>query len=108
MRKSKLATAEHLAKAHSQVEPNLRSVYLLEPLDERNPEEPIKLLEVVEGTLERGVEPIGFAADPARGIDYPSIIVEISPREYRDVRSGKLKLEFRQKVWTLGKELLAQ
>jgi hypothetical protein len=90
MKKSKLDTAMSLAKAHFRVEPNLKRVYLIEPLDDEDPNDPIKLLEVVEGTIERGIDPIAFSADPAHGIEYPLIIVEISPSEYEDMRRGKL------------------
>jgi hypothetical protein len=91
MKKSKLEAARSLAKAHFAVEPNLKRVCLIEPLDSEDPREPIKLLEVVEGTIERGIEPLAFTADPARGIDYPSIIVEVSPAEYEDIQNGKLQ-----------------
>ncbi len=90
MKKSKFETAKWLAKAHFGVEPNLMRVLLIEPLDNEDPNDPIKLLEVVEGTIERGIEPIAFTADPARGIEYPSIIVEISPTEYESILRGEL------------------
>lgn len=106
MAKSKSETAETLATAHFGVEPNLRRIFLLEPVSEQDPDEPIKLLEVVEGTIERGIEPIAFPADPAHGIDYMSMIVEISPREFRDICDGKLNLGDRG--WMIGKELNAQ
>jgi len=102
-KKNKLETARSLAEAHSRVDPHLRRVYLIEPLDDQNPNDPIKLLEVVEGTIERGIEPVGFVANPGRGIEYPSIIVEISPNEYKALRKGKL--DFRTFGWTLGKKL---
>jgi hypothetical protein len=105
MRKDKLATAISLAKAHFRVEPNLKHVFLLEPINEGDPGDPIKLLEVVEGTLESGIMPVGFAADPARGIEYPVYIVELSPREYRDLRGKPLR--FDERDWTVGQELLA-
>ncbi len=103
MKETKLETAKKMAKAHYAVEPNLRQVFLLEPLKEKDPNEPIKLLEVVEGTIERGIEPIAFTADPGRGIAYPSVIVEISPREYKGSRSQKGKFEARG--WRVGIEL---
>jgi hypothetical protein len=106
MRKTKLATAKFLAKSHFKADPGLREVYLLEPVNEHDPNDPIKLLEVVKGTLERGVEPIGFAADPGRGIDYPVWIVELSPKEYRGIREKTL--HFGQHVWTVGEQLLAR
>jgi hypothetical protein len=106
MIKNKRETAENLAKAHFEVEPNLQRVFLLEPIHEKNPEIPIKLLEVVKGTIERGIEPIAFTADPTHGIEYPSMIVEISPREYQHLRNGKIN--FGTHVWTIGKELMVK
>jgi hypothetical protein len=102
---SKLETARNLAKAHFRIEPRLRHVFLLEPLAETDPREPIKLLEIVEGTLERGVEPVGFAPDPRRDIGYPTYIVEVSPREFESYK-GK-PLTFEDQVWTIGEELHA-
>jgi len=103
MRRNKRETAETLATGHFGVEPNLKRIFLPEPVSEGKPDEPIKLLEVVEGTIERGIEPIAFPADPAHGIDYPSMIVEVSPREFRDICDGKLDLGDRG--WMIGKEL---
>jgi hypothetical protein len=106
MRKSKLETAQSLAEGHFRVEPNLVSIHLIEPIDQMNPDEPIRLLEVVKGTIERGIEPVGFTADPAHGIDYPSIIIEVSPEEYKSVRQGRL--HFPNRDWTIGQELVAR
>jgi hypothetical protein len=86
-KKTKEETAKTLAKFHFANEPNLKRVHLLEPINEGDPRDPIKLLEVVEGTLERGIEPIAFAADPARDIEYPVLIVEVSPREYLAIKN---------------------
>ncbi|MHB8303151.1 MAG: hypothetical protein ACYDC6_10005 [Acidobacteriaceae bacterium] len=103
MKNTKLETARKLAKSHYAVEPNLKQIFLLKPIKENDPDEPIKLLEVVEGTLERGIEPIAFTADPRRGIEYPSLIVEISPTEYKRLRFHKKSFEARG--WSLGREL---
>ena len=105
MNKSKSETAESLAKGHFEVEPNLKQIFLLEPIDEQDTNEPIKLLEIVEGTIERGIEPIAFAADPAHGIDYPSMIIEVSPSEFQHICDGKLN--FGNRDWIVGKELSA-
>jgi|ERR1035437_3076412 hypothetical protein len=105
MKKSKLETAKSLAEGHFRVEPNLKHIHLIEPLDEQDPKDPIRLLEVVEGTLAMGIEPIGFTADPAHGIDYPSVIIEISPEEYKTVFSAGFR--FGNRDWTIGEELLA-
>lgn len=104
MSSSKLETAKRLAKAHFAVEPHLTRINLIYPIDDQDPKDPIKLLEVVEGTLERGIEPIAFPADPARKIEYPFVIVEVSPREYEQIQNGSLPLQFNG--WTVGEELL--
>jgi hypothetical protein len=105
MPKSKLETAKLLAQRHSEVEPYLRRVYLIEPVDDENPQAPIKLLEVVDGTIERGIEPISFTADPLRGIEYPVVIVEISPAEYDSIGPDR---KLGHNGWTVGKELLTR
>lgn len=105
MRRTKRETAQLLARAHLQVEPNLKRVFLLEPLDEQAPNAPIRLLEVVEGTIERGIEPVAFTNDPKHGIDYSSVIVEVSPKEYQDICDKKLDLG--ERGWTVGIELTA-
>jgi hypothetical protein len=102
---TKRETAETLAKAHFEVEPNLRRVFVLERGGGETPDEPIALLEVVEGTIERGIEPIAFTADLAHGIPYPSVIVEVSPKEYEDIRNSRL--DFGPHGWRLGEELKA-
>jgi hypothetical protein len=103
MRVSKLETAKKLARAHYAIEPNLKQIFLLEPIKEHDRTEPIKLLEVVEGTIERGIEPIAFAPDPIRGIEYPSFIIEISPNEYRGLRHKKDGLT--RRGWRVGTKL---
>jgi hypothetical protein len=102
-RRTKQETAKTLAKIHFANEPNLKHIHLLEPVNEDDPRDPIKLLEVVEGTLERGIEPITFPADPARDIEYPVLIVEVSPREYLAIKSDAEELE--KHGWKIGREL---
>jgi hypothetical protein len=103
MRRNRDETAEALARAHFDVEPNLKQVFVLEPANGGEGDAPITLLEVVEGTIERGVEPIAFTADPANGIDYPSVVVEVSPGEYQAIREKRLDLAGRG--WRIGREL---
>ena len=100
---TKTDTAEVLAKSHYAVEPNLRRVFELDPVDENTSDGPVALLEVVEGTIERGIEPIAFAADPARGIEFPSVIVEVSPREYEDICRNRLDIS--AYGWRMGREI---
>ncbi|MGO8818755.1 MAG: hypothetical protein ACLQVG_29275 [Terriglobia bacterium] len=106
MKKGKLETATELANKHFAAEPYLKRIFLLEPVGEEDPNEPVKLLEVLEGALERGIEPMVFVPDPAHGIEYPVVIVEISPKEYEALRDGKLSVD--NEGWSLGKELEAR
>ena len=99
MTRSKLETAKHLAKEHFKVEPELKKVFLVEPLKEDDPREPIKLLEVVEGAIERGVEPIAFPSDFGSGVPFPSVIIELSPREFEEFKRNKLY--FGNESWRL-------
>lgn len=101
---SKLETARQLARAHFQVEPQLKYVFVLKPIHDQDPKDPIRLLEVVEGTIESGFEPVSFAPDPARGINYPSLVIEISPAEYQSVKkNGRIRLG--DDDWEIGEEV---
>lgn len=109
LKKSKLETARNLAKAHFENEPSLKHVRLLEPVNEDDPGDPIKLLEVVEGTIERGIEPVAFPANPARGIEYPVLIIEVSPSEYQDLKNNVRGIMggLESYGWSIGSELPA-
>ncbi len=100
---TKLETAHTIARWHYDVEPEMRQIYLLEPVDEDNPREPIKLLEVLEGAIERGIEPVSFPANPGLGIPFSSMIVEVSPSEFK--RIDPANIAFRDYKWKLGQEL---
>ncbi len=50
-----------------------------------------------------GYEPLGFAPNPGVGVEYPMIILEISPREYKGIQ-GK-EVEIGQAVWRITREL---
>jgi len=101
---SKLHTARKLARAHFKVEPHLRYVAILEPLRDDDPKDPIRLLEVVEGTIERGFQPVAFAPSEANGIEYPSLVIEISPSEYRSAKkNGMVRLG--DTDWEIGEEI---
>jgi hypothetical protein len=104
-KRSKLEVAENLAKAHYANEPNMKHIHIVEPLNEDDPRDPIKLLEVVEGTIERGIEPVAFPANPGLGIDYPVLIIEISPKEYQETQRNIAALK--SLGWTMGNELPA-
>jgi hypothetical protein len=85
-----LEEAAALACAHYAVEPGLRAVYRLEGPDSTDSR--IKLLEVNEQTVPSGIVPVGFAAHPASGLHYPSVVIEITPQEYEALEQGRLTL----------------
>lgn len=59
---------------------------------EARPDEPIKLLEVNEDTVPSGIQPLHFGASAASGITYPSVIVEVTPDEFKQIEAGMLIL----------------
>lgn len=98
---NKTDVARRLAKAHYQVEAGITQIFRIvgRPEAELRPEEPIKLLEVNQFSIPSGVMPLYFDAAPARGIHFPSVIVEVTPEEFTKIRSQELKLP---EGWTLG------
>ena len=97
-------TAQLLADAHFQLDQGITRIFRILEGDESNHLKPVKLLEINAMTAEVGISPVGFNAHPARDIDYPSVIVEITPREFERLQHGELKLPH---DWRLGEELFA-
>lgn len=82
-----------LAHAHKTVEPDIVAIYRVrDPLRELDSEEPIKLLEVNPSTSASGIMPIGFRSDTGMGIPYPSVIMEVTPDEWKRIQSGDMAL----------------
>jgi len=102
MRPTKDETAQLLANAHFRLDGEVSRIFRIRAPDEDRELTPVKLLEVNESTPEVGIRPVGMAADPARGVFYPSIIVEISPRELGYLLGGELRLP---PGWELGPEM---
>ena len=86
--------AQRLAEAHYQIEPGMREIYRLkgEPDLEVTTDEPIKLLEVNENTIASGVMPLSFAPSPADNVHFPTVVVEVTPDEFQQIRSNQLQL----------------
>ena len=86
--------ARQLARKHYEIEAGITQILRIEDLPEVEvqPLEPIKLLEVNENTVPSGVMPIQFGPNPAAGIHYPSVIVEVTPDEYEKICSKELEL----------------
>jgi hypothetical protein len=97
----KREAARRLAQFHYLVEDGMATIYrLVSPTETES--EPIKLLEINRDTVATGIMPLGFGAAPDRGIPYPSVIVEVTPEEYEQLRSGGLNLP---NEWRIAEEI---
>jgi hypothetical protein len=107
MASEKRTTAYRLAQYHFKAEPNLRAVFVLEPLGGDDDDEPVKLLEVVDGSVAKDTFAVGFAPAPNAGIRYPSVIVEIAPQQLTDLKDrGFVKIRGRE--WKIGEEVFRE
>ena len=84
--------AIELAQMHYQVEDGITTIIRFTNDREALPGEPIKLLEVNENTVPAGIMPLFFAPLPARGILFPSVIVEVTPDEFRALQLKEISL----------------
>jgi hypothetical protein len=97
----RIEVARRLARAHYTAEDGLVKVYLLVSGSESEAD-PIKLLEVNRSTVATGIMPLRFDPVPARGIPYPSIIVEVTPEEFQQIQSSALRLP---DDWRIAQEI---
>jgi hypothetical protein len=95
---SKDDAARILARRHYEIEPGISRVIRLMGANERDPKEPIKLLEVNRNTIPAGIVPLHFGP---HGIRFATVIVEITPREFEEVRKGFLRLP---EGWTMDRQ----
>jgi len=87
--------ARKLAEAHYAYEPGITTVIRIVSARadvEETTDEPIKLLEVNENSVPSGILPLYFGPNPSRGVLYPSTIIEITPEEFEELRSDRLRL----------------
>ncbi len=91
---SKDDEARDLAQRHYQIEPGITQILRItdRPDVEVSRAEPIKLLEVNQATVPSGIMPLQFGPDPASGIHYPSVIVEVTPEEFQKIQARELSL----------------
>ena len=79
--------AQYLARAHRERDPRT-SVIKLVPAESE-----VRLVEVSPDAPSTGdVLPVRFGSSPADEIDYPSVVVLLSPEEWQDVLEGRLSL----------------
>jgi len=100
---SKDAVAQRLAEAHYAIEPGIELIIqlLASPDQERDPKEPVKLLEVNQNTTADGIHPVFFGPHAASGIFFPSAIIEVTPGEYEEIQRDPASLP---NGWRLGRE----
>lgn len=92
----------HLAKLHVQVDPSIQAIYRVVSDQEHSETEPIKLLEVNRDTFPMDeIWPLGFDGTAASG-NYPTILMEITPQQFEDLRADRCRLPHE---WKLGEEI---
>lgn len=91
---SKDDVAKGLAESHRNIDPGITHIYriVVSPDMEADAAEPIKLLEVNRNSTVSGIVPVLFSPEPARGVVYPTTIVEIHPSEWDQLRKGMISL----------------
>jgi hypothetical protein len=83
--------AEELIRWHFQTDDDIQGVFRFIAANEDGSDEPIKLLEVSNATIETGrIDAFGFASTPE--IPYPTVIAVLSPGELTRVRDGEIPL----------------
>ena len=104
MEHAKQTIAHKLAEAHYALEPGIARIIrlLAGSAREDDPAEPVKLLEVNEDTIADGIRPVFFGARPDKGIPCASVIIEVTPDEYEQIRANPSMLP---NNWRLGEEL---
>lgn len=104
--------AKELARRHYAVEIGVKDIFVLKDTVNVAVEhageapagngETIKLLEINENTIPSGVVPIQFAPAPASGIHFPSVIVEVTPDEFQQIKRRELSLPH---GWEIGERV---
>jgi hypothetical protein len=84
--------ATELARKHYEIEAGLTRIFRLTGSGEAEfrPNEPIK--------LPSGIMPIQFGPSPASGLNFSSIIVEVTPEEFQKIQDQQLALPHGWKV----------
>jgi hypothetical protein len=89
MRRSLEAVARDLAAAHRREDSKTSTIKFFPGAKK----DEVCLLEVSATAPTTGeIMPFRFGADAANGVEYPSIVILVSPHEWQDVQTGKLAL----------------
>jgi hypothetical protein len=103
-RAEKDESARRLAETRYEVDSGISEIFRIvaDSEVEESADEPVKLLEVNHETIAAGIMPLHFGAIPERGIEFSSIIVDVTPEEFAKIRSHELKLPG---GWNVGEPL---
>ena len=99
--KTKDMVARELAQSYAEAEEAVSKVIRVVSDREDDESEPIKLLEINADTPAAGVVPVIFGSSD--DVPYPSIVVEVTPEEFRKIEGGELDLP---EGWKLGQVLV--
>ena len=81
--------ALQLARTHSRLESTISAIGYITSDSENNPHEPIKLLEINSAISASVFFPVAFG--PSDTIPFKRILVELTPKEAKDLENGKLE-----------------
>jgi hypothetical protein len=96
---TRINQARQLAEDHRTNDPDTTNIYFVEDPADRE----VRLLEVSTSVGNAGaVMPVRFTARPEQGLDYPTVIVLLSPEEKAQVDAGNLELP---ETWGVNPEL---
>lgn len=98
--------ARELARKHYEIEEGVTQIIRINDCSNgdaaQRKDNRIILLEVNENTIAAGIMPIPFGPSEVAGTHYPSIIVEVTPEEFEQIRTQELKLP---PGWELGEPI---
>lgn len=90
--KSWRKVASELAAAHRKSDPATTTIKVFPP-KKGETDTAIRLVEVSNAApVTDEVRPFRFGAAPSYGVDFPSIVVVLSPKEWSDILGGRLQL----------------
>lgn len=98
----KQQSAQKIARLHRDSEPGIIHVYRLISANENDPREPLKLLEVNRDTIPAGVSPLLFPPHPSSGLQYPLVIIDVTPDEFEQIKRHDLSLP---EDWEVAEEI---
>lgn len=89
---AKRLAAERIAERDYEAISSIEHICRLIGDDEHRPDEPVKMLEVDSETIPSGMQPLCFGHCPEQGINYPCILISVTPEEFDCIEDGSMRL----------------